>query len=158
MRLWSVHPRHLDTKGLLAAWREGLLAQKVLQGQTRGYRHHPQLIRFRAHTDPVGAIAAYLHFVYKESLARGYNFDSTKIAGPGSIVLLPCTRGQLLYEWQHLLEKLRVRSSEKYDAFRDLKEPEASPLFRIVEGDVALWEVRAGSAAAAPKLKSKSGR
>ena len=73
--------RYLDTKGLLAAWREGLLAQKVLQGRTRGYRFHPQLIRFRAHKDPVEAIAAYLRFVYKEALARGYNFDVTKIAG-----------------------------------------------------------------------------
>ena len=81
MRLWTVHPKHLDTKGLLAAWREGLLAQKVLQGRTRGYRNHPRLIRFRAHKDPVEAIAAYLHFVYKEALARGYNFDLTKIAG-----------------------------------------------------------------------------
>ncbi|HKX52383.1 MAG TPA: pyrimidine dimer DNA glycosylase/endonuclease V [Nitrosospira sp.] len=37
MRLWTLHPRYLDTKGLVAAWREALLAQKVLSGLTSGY-------------------------------------------------------------------------------------------------------------------------
>lgn len=141
MRLWTVHPKHLDTKGLLAAWREGLLAQKVLQGGTRGYRNHPQLIRFRAHKDPVEAIAAYLGFVYKEALARNYNFDRTKIGGNGRRVVLRCTRGQLQYEWEHLREKLKRRSPERYDAVSDLTEPEVNPLFRIVAGDVEPWEV-----------------
>ena len=36
MRLWSLHPRYLDAKGLVALWREGLLAQAVLKGQTKG--------------------------------------------------------------------------------------------------------------------------
>src|SRR5882672_1608244 len=108
MRLWTIHPKHLDTKGLLAAWREGLLAQKVLQGQTRGYRNHPQLIRFRAYKDPVEAIAAYLRFVYKESLARGYNFAETKIAGNRRRIVLRCTHGQLLYEWKHFRQKLKA--------------------------------------------------
>ncbi|WP_368086417.1 pyrimidine dimer DNA glycosylase/endonuclease V [Nitrosomonas sp. Nm34] len=26
MRLWSIHPKYLDAKGLLALWREGLQA------------------------------------------------------------------------------------------------------------------------------------
>jgi hypothetical protein len=34
MRLWSLHPKHLDRQGLLAVWREGLLAQEVLRGET----------------------------------------------------------------------------------------------------------------------------
>ena len=54
MRLWSVHPRYLDTAGLTACWREALLAQKVLTGATRGYRRHPQLERFL----PGSALAA----------------------------------------------------------------------------------------------------
>lgn len=37
MRLWSIHPRYLDTKGLVALWRETLLlAQAVLFGNTKG--------------------------------------------------------------------------------------------------------------------------
>lgn len=46
MRIWSVHPSLLDAKGLVACWRETLLAQKVLQGLTKGYKNHPQLDRF----------------------------------------------------------------------------------------------------------------
>lgn len=44
MRLWSLHPSLLDRAALIAGWREALLAQKVLRGQTTGYRHHPQLV------------------------------------------------------------------------------------------------------------------
>jgi Pyrimidine dimer DNA glycosylase len=60
MRLWSIHPSFWDRQGLVAVWREALLAQKVLQGETKGYRSHPQLQRFRSSGDPLGAIAAYL--------------------------------------------------------------------------------------------------
>lgn len=81
MRLWSVHPRHLDRQGLTACWREGLLAQKVLTGGTRGYRNHPQLRRFGtvpavatadSPVHPGGAITTYLHAVVDEAEARGY--------------------------------------------------------------------------------------
>ena len=60
MRLWSLHPKYLDARGLVALWREALLAQAVLRGETRGYRHHPQLARF----DDVGAIAQYLSLIH----------------------------------------------------------------------------------------------
>ena len=39
MRLWSLRPKYLDSQGLVALWREGLLAQAVLRGKTRGYRN-----------------------------------------------------------------------------------------------------------------------
>lgn len=57
MRLWSLPPSLLDAKGLVALWREALLAQKVLQGETRGYRNHPQLARFKQQDDPAAALA-----------------------------------------------------------------------------------------------------
>ncbi|MDP3663483.1 MAG: pyrimidine dimer DNA glycosylase/endonuclease V [Nitrosomonas sp.] len=79
MRLWSVHPYYLDAKGLVALWREGLLAQKVLQGHTKGYKNHPQLTRFKNTKNPVAAIAAYLGFVVDEAEIRGYHFDRNKI-------------------------------------------------------------------------------
>ena len=60
MRIWSVHPRYLDRQGLLACWRESLLAQAVLADATKGYQHHPQLERFREQPDPLVAIGAYL--------------------------------------------------------------------------------------------------
>lgn len=38
MRLWVSHPKYLDCKGLVALWRESLLARKVLKGKTKGWR------------------------------------------------------------------------------------------------------------------------
>ena len=71
MRIWSLHPRYLDRQGLTACWREGLLAQAVLAGRTRGYRQHSQLERFRTQPDPVAAVGAYLEAVAREAADRG---------------------------------------------------------------------------------------
>ena len=142
MRLWTIHPRYLDAKGLVAAWREGLLAQKVLQGGTRGYLHHPQLVRFRAQPEPVAAIAAFLAELASEADARGYHFDKSKISPARCRGKIRETRGQLLYEWEHLREKLRKRAPDRYRQIRAEKEPEAHPLFRIVRGEVREWEKR----------------
>src|SRR5687768_7422672 len=136
MRLWTVHPRYLDGQGLVAAWREGLLAQKVLLGETRGYTRHPQLARFRVQPKPVEVIAAYLGLLAKEALRRGYVFDVSKISTPRFEGKLIETRGQLLYEWRHLKRKLRRRSPQIYREYRGLDCPKASSLFRIVNGSV----------------------
>ncbi|MBI5773391.1 MAG: DNA lyase [Verrucomicrobia bacterium] len=141
MRVWTLHPKHLDPKGLVALWREALLAQKVLRGATRGYRHHPQLARFRARRDPVAAIAAYLRAVADEARRRGYGFDEGKIAAGGGRAKIPATRGQLLYEWQHLLRKLRQRDPAKHRELLKAREPAAHPLFRIVPGKIEPWEI-----------------
>ena len=124
----------------MALWREALLAQAVLRGQTRGYQHHPQLERFRAAPSPRGSIAEYLQSVHDESLRRGYRFDAAKIGASRDATPLTVTRGQLAYEWQHLLEKLRARSTEQYERLRDLHTPDAHPLFMVIDGDVAPWE------------------
>ena len=142
MRLWTLHPRHLDGKGLVAAWREGLLAQKVLRGETRGYTRHPQLARFRAQPKPVEVIAAYLALLAKEATRRGYVFDVTKISAPRFEGKLSETRGQLLFEWRHLKRKLRVRSPRLYRECCGLASPAPNPLFRIVQGPVRAWEKR----------------
>ena len=142
MRLWTIHPRYLDGQGLVAAWREGLLAQKVLRGETRGYTRHPQLARFRAQADPVGVIAAYLAMLAHEARRRGYVFDVSKIPARRFAGRLIETRGQLLFEWKHLKRKLRLRSPQVYRACRGRDCPQAHPLFRIVNGPVQEWERR----------------
>ncbi len=142
MRLWSLHPRYLDTRGLVALWREGLLAQAVLRGSTRGYRQHPQLQRFAACAQPVASLTAYLHEVHREALARGHAFDVRRIdvcAGaptPGMVV----TRGQLAFEWQHLMDKLCVRSPAMHERWRGTAQPQAHPLFEVQDGGVEPWE------------------
>lgn len=82
MRIWSLHPKYLDQKGLIALWRETLLAQKVLQNQTKGYRNHPQLLRFKQTKNPLQAISNYLHIVWQESQNRNYKFNQSKIFYP----------------------------------------------------------------------------
>jgi hypothetical protein len=142
MRLWTIHPKHLDAKGLVALWREALLAQKVLQGRTRGYRHHPQLFRFQAVRNPAAALASYLAVVHEESVRRGYHFDRSKIRAKRFRGRIAETKGQLLYEWKHLQAKLSVRDAACHRASRSIAVPEHHPLFRLTEGDVRDWEKR----------------
>lgn len=139
MRLWTLHPSHLDPKGLVALWREGLLAKAVLQHRTRGYRRHPQLTRFRDHPRPVAAINTYLTGVLAEARRRGYRFDARKAEGPRTTVRIRASRGQLAYEWSHLLRKLRRRAPQLYRTTRRSR-PTAHELFRLTSGPVARWE------------------
>ena len=158
MRLWSFHPQYLDTKGLLAVWREGLLAQAVLLGRTRGYTAHPQLQRFRSHEDPAGAVAAYLGAVAEEGERRGYRFDRSRITGSGrcprsagqesgphgeglwSGPQIEVTAGQLDFEWKHYLEKIARRAPDLHAALSETEAPEAHPVFLVVPGPVESWE------------------
>ncbi|WP_216382598.1 pyrimidine dimer DNA glycosylase/endonuclease V [Arcanobacterium phocae] len=144
MRLWSIHPSQLDRAALIAGWREGLLAQKVLAGLTKGYRHHPQLERFRAQDDPMAAIGAWLAGLQEEASRRGYSFDVTKITVPPQRITdiqMPVTSGQLAYEAQWLRSKIERRAPELLT-----QEPwvsgsfQAHPIFMIVDGDVESWE------------------
>jgi len=140
MRLWSLHPKYLDSKGLVALWRESLLAKKVLEGKTKGYKNHPQLERFKKHENPLKAINAYLFEVWREANRRGYKFDLSKIKKVKLEKKIVVTKGQLAYEFQHLLKKLKKRDFRKYRELKNLKEVEANPIFEVVEGDVEAWE------------------
>ncbi|MDT0164517.1 pyrimidine dimer DNA glycosylase/endonuclease V [Actinotalea sp. AC32] len=155
MRLWSVHPRYLDRQGLTACWREGLLAQKVLTGTTRGYRNHPQLERFRVDGGALLAVPAdgpgiapgapvttYLHGVVDEAETRGYAYDRARVlAPPDPDLRLEVTHGQLLHEWAHLRLKLAARSPDVLRRWAEVDVPDPHPLFVVVPGPVARWEV-----------------
>ena len=142
MRLWTIHPEYLDTKGLVAAWREALLALHVLAGKCNGYRQHPQLIRFRSAPHPIDALATFLAGIAAEAERRGYNFDVGKIPRRRFVGQLDETKGQLMYEWSHLRKKLRHRSPQLYRQLRQIKTPKPHQLFCIVSGDVRDWERR----------------
>jgi hypothetical protein len=141
MRLWTIHPKYLDPQGLVALWREALLARAVLRGQTRGYRHHPQLERFRAHAMPRCAINAYLAGIHFEATARGYLFDKHKIGPLRSVDSISTTIGQISYEWQHLLRKLSVRNRAFRWQWRSVTVPLCHPLFTPIPGPIEPWEV-----------------
>jgi hypothetical protein len=140
MRLWTIHPKYFDPQGLVALWREALLARAVLRGKTRGYRHHPQLERFRAHALPRYAINAYLWAIHSEATARGYAFDKRKIGPLRSVRSILTTTGQVSYEWQHLLRKLSVRSRVLHRKWRTVGVPLCHPLFTPVPGLIEPWE------------------
>ena len=143
MRIWSIHPKFLDSKGLVALWRETLLAQKVLQDLTKGYKNHPQLHRFKKQHSPLTYICTYLHSVCDEADRRGYKFNRGKIVLPLDNSLLPIavSTGQVGYEWQHLLRKLQIRAPELFAQYAKLSDRELHPLFQITSGEIEDWEI-----------------
>lgn len=142
MRLWSLHPCYLDSKGLVALWRESLLAQEVLRGRTRGYRSHPQLQRFKDSKKPLAGIATYLQEILDEATVRGYHFDARKIARSRTSERIWVTSGQLEYEFDHLLKKLWNRDRMLYRQLQKVRHPRSHPIFSIRPGVVENWEVR----------------
>ena len=141
MRLWSLHPKYLDSKGLVALWREGLLALNVLQDTTKGYKNHPQLIRFKSSKNPVQTISSYLRAVVDEADMRGYNFKREKLPAKEPCISLTVTTGQIDYEYQHLLNKLKIRDESRYEQLMVEKKIKPHPLFNIKAGAVESWEI-----------------
>lgn len=140
MRLWSLHPKYLDTKGLIACWRESLLAKKVLEGKTKGYKFHPQLERFKVHPEPIHAIDLYLSVLYEEAAKRGFIFNRTKLNPGTAASKISVPSGQIMFELGHLMKKLWRRDRKKYFALRRIKAPECNPLFSIIDGEKESWE------------------
>lgn len=141
MRLWSIHPKYLDTKGLVALWRETLLAKNVILGNTKGYKNHPQLLRFKTTQDPLAVIDQYLSGIFQEASMRNYQFDHTKFKAPLSFFSLDVTEGQLAYEKKHLLQKLKIRDAKKYTILKSEPNIDAHPIFNVIEGGIERWEI-----------------
>ena len=147
MRLWSINPLYLDWKGLGGLWRESLLAQAVLLGKTRGWRNHPQLIRFKKHEDPVSAIGFYLLKIHEEALRRGYSYDKSKISRlVKKVEPIRITKGQLKYEFKILKERLSKRAPKNYQELLNLEStdgfeyPSPHPIFVVIDGEIEPWE------------------
>lgn len=140
MRIWSIHPKYLDTKGLVALWRETLLAKNVLEGKTKGYTSHPQLTRFKQSNKALNYINLYLQEVWHEANARNYNFDATKFSVPQSVDTIPVTIGQMEYEKQHLINKLKLRDEKKFNSVIMENTWLPHPIFHIIKGGIESWE------------------
>lgn len=141
MRIWSLHPKYLDTKGLVALWRETLLSKNVLEDKTKGYKNHPQLTRFKNSDNPLQGINQYLEAVYQESVTRGYHFNKDKCNFCHELLNLTVTRRQIEYELQHLLKKLKTRDIERYHRLLKETNIEPHPLFKIIDGEIEGWEI-----------------
>jgi hypothetical protein len=142
MRLWSIHPKYLDRSGLIALWREALLAQKVLEGKTKGYKNHPQIIRFKNTCDPMLMIGTYLYFIFLESIHRGYKFDVKKIKKFNENIknVIPVKEGQIKYEFLLLKRKLGNRDKNKFLELHKINYIELNPIFYKVKGGLESWE------------------
>ncbi|MFA6598408.1 MAG: pyrimidine dimer DNA glycosylase/endonuclease V [Ignavibacteriaceae bacterium] len=141
MRIWSIHPKYLDAKGLVAVWREALLAKHVLEGKTKGYKNHPQLNRFKVANNPVDTINQYLSEIFIEASSRNYNFNKQKIDWAFKKSELTVTVGQLNYEAGHLLNKLQIRDTIKFEQIKTNITFDSHPLFKVIDGDVEKWEI-----------------
>ncbi|MDM1523275.1 pyrimidine dimer DNA glycosylase/endonuclease V [Empedobacter stercoris] len=141
MRIWSVHPKYLDAKGIVALWRETLLAKNVLVGNTKGYKNHPQLSRFKSVEKPIEAINQYLAEVWDEATQRGYNFDRNKIDFDFKKIKIEVTTGQMQYEFNHLLKKLEQRDPKQFKQFENLKMVDCAEIFEVKEGEIEKWEI-----------------
>ncbi|MBN1252127.1 MAG: hypothetical protein JXR51_06365 [Bacteroidales bacterium] len=141
MRIWSIHPKYLDVKGLVALWRETLLAKNVLEGNTKGYKNHPQLKRFKNSENALNSINQYLKTVYEEAIIRGYNFNKNKFNTNIEKTTITVTTGQIKYEFEHLLKKLQKREPEKFQKLSNETKIECHPLFKIIEGEIEDWEI-----------------
>jgi hypothetical protein len=141
MRIWSIHPIYFDTKGLVALWRETLLAKNVLEGNTIGYRNHPQLERFKNSQNPIDAINQYLSNVYDEALKRNFHFNERKFSKPIIPIFLTVSEGQIAYEFNHLLGKLKNREINLYKKLKGTKIILPHPMFKIVKGEIEKWEI-----------------
>ena len=140
LRLWSLHPKYADSPGLNGLWREALLAQKVLQGRTKGYTKHSQLQRFRGTRAPLNALGYYLQNVWKEANQRGFKYNRSKICKDTYDLYITVTDQQVDYERDFLLSKLKARKSDKYLVLKEENEPELHPLFFLVGGPIETWE------------------
>jgi len=140
MRLWSIDLEYLDSKGLVALWREALLAKNVLEDNTKGYKNHPQLIRFKKSKDPLKEINKYLYIIYLESQNRNFKFNKLKFKQYKIENKIDITKGQIEFEFKHLLKKLKIRDQKKYEEIKNIKPIKANKLFKIKPGKIESWE------------------
>lgn len=148
MRLWSLHPDYLDTKGLVALWREALLAQKIILGETESYKNHPQMTRFLQAEHPVVAISYYLKSILRTAASRGYKFKASLIRATSTqnleIPIIGCNTGQIDYERALLIHKIKTRQGGPDLVYlrRLLQEvnPHLSEIFRCRTGGIESWE------------------
>ncbi len=131
MRVWIIHPKYLDCKGLVALWRETLLARKVLKGKTKGWRNHPQLNKFKTHKNPVVAINTYLLYVWKESEKRCYKFNKRKIEKSFTKNKIKIPKKEVISDFEDLKNKLKKRDTKRYREIVKVKKIEVNPIFII---------------------------
>lgn len=140
MRLRSIHPSYLDRQWLLAVRREWLLAKKVLAGKTKWYTQHPQLQRFKMQKNPDKYIDTYLYHIHEEAKKRWYVFDESKINHSKVQSKISIAEWQIIYEFQRLQSKLKMRTPDKHKQNQKEKSIQLHPLFMQISWPIASRE------------------
>jgi hypothetical protein len=114
-------------------------------GKTKGWKNHPQLIRFKNHNAPIHAIGFYLFIIYNEGCKRGYSYNKSKMFKiVEKVSMINISKEQLAYEFEILKNRVRGRDHTKFLELLEFgkKEsyPKPHPLFHVIDGKVALWE------------------
>ncbi len=141
MRLRSIHPKHLDSKGLVALRRESLLAKKVLEWETKWYKNHPQLNRFKEQKNPISAINLYLQHIHIEATNRWFSFEKSKFKIISNLEQIAVTIWQIEFEKQHILKKTKIRDIQKHEELKNSKIIQAHPIFKITKWEIENREI-----------------
>ncbi len=137
MKLWSLHPRHMDHTRLLALWRTALAARDIIEGRASDYRVDRSIYRFMGRLDSDRAINTYIYYIWLEAKGRGYRFareEALKKELIDTEIKIPVTSGQLLFEAWKLLTKISQTNPDWISRLAIEKCFEANPVFRVVEG------------------------
>jgi hypothetical protein len=139
MCLWSLHPEYQDPRGLVALWREALWCRRF--SEVKGAVMSPPSIgSFSGFGVARRPLPRYLYVVYAEAERRGYHFDVQRIPSEGHVDCVEVTHGQLAYEREYLKQSCN-RSPSWLTSIESASIPKPHPLFCIVSGTVAEWEV-----------------
>ncbi len=130
MNLLSIHPKYLDKQALISLWREGLTAQKVLNGELTLKKESSLLKRFRQSGNPIKAIGAYLSMIASEGARQGCKLNHEKIICPNfDSEAIELDSQQIIFEMNFLKDKLKKRDTQKYRELKQLHYIETNPVF-----------------------------
>jgi len=119
------------------------LAKKVLEGQTKGYKNHSQLERFKNTHDPISYINYYLSGVFDQASMRKYKYDESKIDSFEVTEGISVNHKQVIYEFNFLQDKLFSRDIKQWkinESYRESGYIILHPLFYIKLGEIESWE------------------
>ncbi len=72
-----------------------------------------------------------MKYVLKESKARNYNFNESKIGKKFSKIKINVSKKFVNEEFKVLKQKLKKRNFEKYKEIKNVKNPDLVPIFKI---------------------------
>jgi hypothetical protein len=141
MRIWSIHPKYLDSKELLNLWNETIQAKNEFLTKFSGHFSNKQLERFLDLKNPLEAINSYMSSIYREAVKRDFSVDDSFMDWDfDDSIQIPVTAGQISHEISKLKSRLRERDEKKLQKLNGRTFLELHPIFYSVPGTIEEWE------------------